>query len=181
MSGASISVVVIRDNKVCVGHLGDTKVILGRRSSRTRSISLYPLTTDHVPTVPEEKKRIYESGGEVRKLLNSDEEKIFVRGRFFPCLSTTRSMGDDVGKLIGVISRPEIVTYQTTRGSDVFIMIGTDSLFAQLEDSEILNVLNFADASEVSSSTETLVKKAKSGWIQANRNYNDITLALCYL
>lgn len=164
-----------------MGHLGNIKVMLGRRSKNKKSISLFPLTTDHVPAIPEEKKRIYENGGEVRRLNNSNEDKIFVRGRVFPCLLTSRSMGDDIGKLIGVISQPDIVTYEILPGLDVFIMIGTDSFYSYLEDNDILNIMNFASQAKVDESTEILVKKAKNAWIQAESCYDDITLAISYL
>ena len=181
MSGASICVVVIREGKIYIGHLGNTKVMLGRRSKNKKTISLFQLTTEHVPAIAEEKKRIYENGGEVRRLNNSNEDKIFVRGRVFPCLLTTRSMGDDIGKLIGVTSQPEIITYEIIPGLDVFVMIGTDSFYSYLEDNEILNIMNFATSAKVDESTEILVKKAKNSWLQAESCYEDITLAISYL
>lgn len=172
---------IIRDGKIHIGHLGDMKVMLGRRSKNKKSISLFPLTTDHVPAIPEEKKRIYENGGEVRRLNNGSDDKIFVRGRVFPCLSTSRSFGDDIGRLIGVNSIPDIITYGILPGLDVFVMMGTDSLFSYLEDNEILNVMNFASSSKVKESAEILVKKAKNSWLQAESYYDDVTLAMCYL
>lgn len=154
--------------------------MLGRRSKNKKSINLHPLTNDHVPAVAEEKKRIYEKGGEVRRTTTSMEEKIFVRGRVYPCLSTTRSLGDDIGRLVGVIHKPDILTYDIIPGSDVFLMMGTDSFFTFLEDNDILNVLNFATSSTVEESTEILLKKAKNCWMQAGGNYEDFTLSLCY-
>lgn len=180
MSGTSVTVAIVKDNKIYIAHLGNTKAMLGRRSQSKRSILLYPLTSDHVPSVGLEKKRIYESGGEVRKLSNSNDDKVCVRGRVFPGLSITRSLGDEVGKLIGVISKPDIVTYDLNPETDVFLLIGTDPFFSFLEDNEILNVLNFAGPSQVATSTEILARKAVHGWTEAGMNYGDITLALSY-
>jgi hypothetical protein len=50
----------------------------------------YQITTDHVATLPSEKKRIYSSGGEVRRLNNDYVDRIFVRGRIYPALPVSR-------------------------------------------------------------------------------------------
>ena len=166
---------------IYIGHLGDIKVMLGRRSKNKKSLSLHALTMDHVPQIAEEKKRIYEHGGEVRRLNKEDTDKIFVRGRVFPSLSTSRAFGDDIGRLIGVTSTPDIICYEIVQGLDVFVMVGTDSFYSFLEDNEILNIMNFAGSSKVKESTDILVKKAKNSWQQDRSYFDDITLGVCYL
>ena len=130
--------------------------------------------------MPEEKKRIYRYGGEVRKLKNDYCERIFVRGRVFPCLATSRTLGNDIANMIGVINEPDVFSVEIMQ-EDLFLMIGTDSVFSYLEDNEILNVMNYADNTKLRECTEMLLKKAKNAWIENDNNcFEDMTLACVY-
>ena len=40
--------------------------------------------------------------------------RVFVRGRPFPGLSMSRSIGDTIAALVGVISEPEVKIYSIT-------------------------------------------------------------------
>ena len=57
-------------------------------------------------------RRIYENGGEMRKLLGETKCRIFVKGKYFPGLINTRSLGDQIGKGIGILSTPHITTFK---------------------------------------------------------------------
>jgi len=75
-----------------------------------------------------EKFRIYRCGGEVRYFGEEKVERIFIKGRIYPATKTTRCVGNLAGKFIGIICDPEIVVYEINY-RDVFILIGTDSVF----------------------------------------------------
>lgn len=57
----------------------------------------------HTPIENSEKSRIFNSGGEVRKNAQG-EEYVYVRGRLYPQLHVTRSLGDVIAHVIGVSS-----------------------------------------------------------------------------
>ena len=57
-------------------------------------------------------RRIYENGGEIRKLIGENKRRIFVKGKSFPGLINTRSLGDQIGKGIGILSTPHIRTFK---------------------------------------------------------------------
>jgi Serine/threonine protein phosphatase len=137
------------------------------------------LTYDHAPDVPEEKRRIYTKGGEIRKWTDG-YERVFVKGRVFPCLSTTRSLGDEVGALVGISSEPEVTEYTLSEVVDKFILIGSAPVFTYLDDNEILNVLNYATPEKIRETGDILMKKAKNGWEQAENTYDDMTLICAY-
>lgn len=67
-------------------------------------------TLDHKPSVPCEKKRIEENGGEIRTLRYDDftVDRIFVKDCDYPGLCMSRSFGDECVKGCGVTSVPEI-------------------------------------------------------------------------
>lgn len=92
----------------------------------------------HTPEEEEEKARVFNSGGEVRKINN--EELIFVRGRLFPSLHVSRSIGDVIAHVIGVINEPFIKIYDVTV-FDTFLIITNNSVFWHLTEDEIINLL----------------------------------------
>jgi len=180
LSGTSATTVLIKDNRMYIAHVGDIKVMRGKKNKMKKSIVLEALTNDHVPSLPDEKKRIYHNGGEVRKLHDDCTERIFVRGRVFPCLSTSRSLGNDIGGMIGVISEPDIHCIEIT-SQDLFILVGSDPFFSYLDDNEILNVMNYASKSKLKEVTDLLIKRAKNAWVQSDNNcFDDMSLILLY-
>lgn len=64
-SGCTASVVFIRGNKIYIGHVGDSAIVLGEGETLYKSWKAHRLTHDHKPEDPTELKRIRESGGNV--------------------------------------------------------------------------------------------------------------------
>jgi serine/threonine protein phosphatase PrpC len=84
----------------------------------------------------QEVKRIYECGGEIRRLAGEDQSRIFVKGKYFPGLINTRSIGDQIGSSIGISSIPH--TSQTIFNDkfNYYLLLCTDGI------SNVLNVEN---------------------------------------
>ncbi len=61
-SGATCVVAVVQSNKVTVYNCGDSRAVLGRRT-QNGAITAHPLSNDHKPDKPEERKRILSCGG----------------------------------------------------------------------------------------------------------------------
>ena len=97
MSGCSVTVVVKRRNQLYVGSIGDTKAIIFR-NQMTGGIkgkaSYAQISIQHIPSDPVEKMRIYRNCGEIRKRQSDFSNKVFLRGRNYPGLHITRSIGD---------------------------------------------------------------------------------------
>ena len=73
-------------------------------------------------------RRIYEHGGEMRKLLGESKSRIFVKGKYFPGLINTRSLGDQIGKGIGILSLPHITTYKLNKGISYYLLMCSDGI-----------------------------------------------------
>jgi len=155
--------------------------MIGRKNKNKKGMTLEQLTYDHVPYSLEEKKRIYAKGGEVRVWDENGDERVFAKGRVYPCLATTRAIGDEIGSLIGIISEPEICTVEINPATDVFLLIGSSPVFTYLDDNEILNVMNYANVSKIRETVDILVKKAKNAWINNENTVDDLTLIITYL
>ncbi len=57
-------------------------------------------------------KKLSEDFGEESIESADDPPRVFKKGATFPGCAFTRSLGDAVGKTLGVCARPELLTYQ---------------------------------------------------------------------
>ncbi|GBO13703.1 Protein phosphatase 1D [Araneus ventricosus] len=62
-SGTTSSIAFIRRRKLYIGHVGDSKIVLGFQIPGSSEWRAFALTKDHKPETPEEKKRINSVGG----------------------------------------------------------------------------------------------------------------------
>jgi protein phosphatase 1K len=109
------------------------------------------LTIDHDPSVPEERKRIEESGGQI---IADSKESLRVNGR----LNMTRSIGDLDLKPFGVTAEPDINRRNLKHGKDKFLALLTDGICGSLTDSEIINCV--VDCEEPENAASRLVDQA---------------------
>lgn len=112
LSGTTITFAVIDNskNKLWVAHVGDSKSIICMSDKGKHKAK--EVTIDHKPTLPMEKKRIIQSGGEVRKLEGDIPHRVFVKGRAFPGLAMSRACGDLIANSVGVSCEPDIAEFE---------------------------------------------------------------------
>lgn len=77
-----VTLVVLRDKKIFVGHLGDNRCTVYRESRPNQKKEPQELAPIDSPLQDSEKSRIFTSGGEIRK--TGLEEYVYVRGRLYP-------------------------------------------------------------------------------------------------
>lgn len=111
--GSTAVVLLIIDNTIFSGNLGDSKAVLCRKEHKMTCI---PLTKTHTPVDFDERKRIEKSGGIVRD------------GRVMGVVEVSRSIGDGRFKHCGVISTPDIFKCQLT-DNDLFLLVACDGLW----------------------------------------------------
>ena len=73
-------------------------------------------------------RRVYEQGGEIRKLLGEVKSRIFARGKYFPGLINTRSLGDYIGKGIGILFKPHITKFKLNNSQKYFLLMCSDGI-----------------------------------------------------
>lgn len=114
LSGTTSTVVVIDKNKniIWTACCGDSRAILG--SCKNNKHKAIDLCNDHKPNLPKEKKRILNSGGDVKLLEGDIPHRVFVRGRPFPGLAMSRSLGDFIAQMVGVSCEPEVFSHKIT-------------------------------------------------------------------
>ena len=92
-----------------------------------------------------EVKRIYESGGEIRELAGEDKGRIFVKGKYYPAILTTRSIGDVIASQIGVVSTPHICRYKMDPKIDYYLLMCTDGISNAVKIEDIVTIIENHD------------------------------------
>lgn len=106
-SGTTASIVFIMNGKYYTGHVGDSRIVLGRKNESTGKWMSCSLTRDHKPESPREKRRIEAAGGQVMNKSGVDRvvwnrPKLGHKGPVrrstsfdqIPFLAVARSLGD---------------------------------------------------------------------------------------
>lgn len=77
-------------------------------------------------------------------ILNGDPKpRVYVRGRQYPGLSMTRSLGDLLAHHIGVTSEPSFkVINLSESNTERFFAIGTDGIWDNMTPTEVIDALN---------------------------------------
>ena len=86
-------------------------------------------------------RRIYEHGGEIRKLLGESKSRIFVKGKYFPGLINTRSLGDHIGKGIGILSKPHVTKHKLNKSQKYFLLMCSDGISNVCNISKLVNLV----------------------------------------
>lgn len=184
-SGATCVLAILNGNRLSVSNCGDSRAVLGRRNSNG-TISAFPLSTDHKPDQPEERKRILACGGHVgcrRVLVQGDGRTGPVSMPVGPCrvwyqnrgetlgLAMSRSIGDTVVHRCGVSSEPETFEH-IIDSTDEFLIIATDGVWDVLDNNLACQIVHTAmTSSSVSASSSLGAAAGVSSWpLEASNN-----------
>ena len=117
-----------------IAHVGDSRAIIGGGSD-WKSQRVVWASEDHKCDLPEEKKRIESKGGVVRK--DGIPFRVFIKGKNFPGLAMSRSLGDLVSQKVGVSHVPEVSKIEITSEHQVLI-ICSDGVWEFLDNKTVL-------------------------------------------
>ena len=119
-SGTTASVCLVRQGKLYVGHVGDSRIVLGLKVNGEYIAKT--LTCDHKPDVKIERDRIEAANGNIRKLPGDVTYRIYKQNGDGPGLSVTRAIGDRVAQTIGVTAEPEFTEVEITQDAEYLIV-----------------------------------------------------------
>lgn len=126
--GTTATVILCLNDTMYISNLGDSKAILCRYKEDAQQYVPVPLTTNHNPTVYEERIRIQKAGGHVKD------------GRVMGMLEISRSLGDGQYKNHGVTCLPDVRKCQLTE-NDRFVVIACDGLWKCFSPSECIQFI----------------------------------------
>eukprot|EP00927_Polykrikos_kofoidii_P053243 TRINITY_DN4754_c0_g2_i1.p1 TRINITY_DN4754_c0_g2~~TRINITY_DN4754_c0_g2_i1.p1 ORF type:complete len:528 (-),score=78.05 TRINITY_DN4754_c0_g2_i1:224-1708(-) len=123
-SGTTVSVIFYdhRRNVLHVGHVGDSRVVLGRilpGPADQHVVQAVDLTIDHKPDIPAERARIEKAGGRVVHD-GGWNYRVYAKGNRGPGLNMSRAMGDLTGHFgAGISAIPDVNSHPV--GNDLTV------------------------------------------------------------
>lgn len=134
---------------------------------------------------PNERNRIYAQRGEVKTgstMTGDKKPRVFVRGRTYPGLSTTRSLGDLLAHHIGVTSEPSVrVINLSYQQSEKFIAIATDGIWDNMSAEDLVEHINEHGMREMGAGSEYVCTKARDLCVGDKIPLDDMTVVISYL
>ena len=178
LSGCTGTLLTIRGAKLYVGHVGDSRAVLGRRLSPDRIISV-DLTVDHKPETEGERQRIENSGGEVKRMEGDVPSRVFKKGKSFPGIAMSRAIGDLIAQTVGVSHIPDVMELDLTP-ADEFLLVCSDGVWEFISSQAAIEEV--AKHSDPKSAAEALAKCAWDEWVKnENDVVDDITVIVVFL
>ena len=190
-SGTTCVLVFKIGQKIICSNVGDSRAILVKnKKSLNNNDKVYEfieLSHDHKPENKEERERIEKSGGEVAQeyLIGKEEPtgpfRVWCKGYDYPGIAISRSLGDKIAELIGVISEPDILNFDLDDNCK-YIIMGSDGLFDYLTNNDIMNIANpFLINYNPEKACHEIVDKAANIFKEKEGRIDDITINIIIL
>jgi len=180
LSGTTATTIMYKDNCLHVAHVGDSRAVAAIPSGNPdQPFTAIDLTKDHKPCDPEEKKRIEESGGQVKRLEGDIPYRIFLKGKLFPGLAMSRSIGDLKAVQCGVTCMPDVKTFKIDKHE--FFMLCSDGVWEFISSQEAIDMVGKFGRDQVQQAAEKLAQSAWQCWIREEGTVvDDITVVIGY-
>ncbi|CAD8178127.1 unnamed protein product [Paramecium octaurelia] len=183
LSGSTTVSLLITKDIIYSANVGDSRAIMGRFDDGWKVV---PLSRDHKPDDPEEKKKILEAGGRVEQQKDLYGNpigpfRVWLSYIQAPGLAMTRSLGDKVGAQAGVTAEPEIKQYTIT-GQDHFIVVASDGVWEYLSNEEVMSiVIPYLEKDNPEQAAERIIIEATQAWRRNSLARDDITCIVIFL
>ena len=167
------------NNKIISTNLGNTKSILITDDKKIKELNIM-----HTPCIKEERLRIEKNGGIIDRIdwLKVGPLRIWYKGKKYPGLTITRSLGDFEASSLGVISIPDIKEYDIDEEKIKILVIGTNSIWEFLTNDKIMDITwQFYGNEDAQGATEKILETADKMWkIKNENNIPDLTLGVFF-
>ena len=187
ISGSTLDVVFILQDKLICANVGDSRCVLGIDSGNDNIKDKYTyieLSKDHHPDDPKEQERIVRKGGTIKqrydKLLKKyiGPKRVYVKNMDVPGLAMTRSVGDEIGRGVGIISEPDIKEYTLT-GNEKFVVLASDGIWEFISSKEVVEVVGrYYDEKDIKGAVDGLIEMACQRWKKKDNYVDDITVII---
>ena len=184
-SGTTCVLVIQIGKKIICANVGDSRAILVYNNKKDSKNSIFNLSHDFKPDLPDEKKRIYKMGGTVDQMLDMNGMKagpprVWGVGKNYPGLAMSRSLGDFKGKKYGIISLPEIIEVDLDENVK-YIVICSDGVWEFLSNENVMEIgNNFYEKNDVNGYTKKLAEISEKMWEQKDVMVDDITAVVVF-
>lgn len=181
LSGTTATMAMLRGGYIYLAHVGDSRAVLAKRPDGEAKFQSEDLTEDHRPALEAEKERIRQKGGEVRLLKGDATERVFMKGKHYPGLTLSRSIGDKHGMTAGVTCKPSFSKCKIEEDWQ-FVLLCSDGVWEFVSSQEAVEIVGETQPDDAQGAAEKLAKEAWARWIKEEGNVvDDITVILAWL
>ena len=179
-SGTSCIILIQIGERIICANVGDSRAFMVKSYDRIISLSI-----DQRPELPEESNRILKNGGEIIQLEENDGQlgpfRIWEKGKKYPGISISRSIGDSVATKLGVISTPIIIEKFLDKETE-FIVIASKGILEVLSNKNILDlVMLFYLKNDPKGACQLIFYEAYKFWSMEEMIVDDLTIIVIFL
>ena len=190
-SGSTCCLVIHIGTHIICANSGDSRALVvfdhpGNMNKTNFNLwNVTPLSVDFKPEMPEERERILMSGGVVEQMKDELGEgcgpyRVWIKGKDYPGLAMSRSIGDLKGKEVGVIPNPGILEYDLN-SSTRFVIACSDGVFEFMNNQTVMELgKKFFRQNDASAFCHELVRQALIEWETNDNIVDDITAVVAF-
>ena len=179
-SGSTAVLAAVRDRKIHVCNVGDSRIIVARDIGG--KLTAIDVSNDHKPDLEAEKARIEACGGRVFAVEYEDgvsgPPRVWLGHMDIPGLAMSRSIGDSVAHSAGVISEPEQFVFDLL-DNDKMIIVASDGLWEFMTSQQVVDFIH--RVSEPKKAVDMLAAEASARWMKEEQVIDDTTIIVAYL
>ena len=184
-SGSTCLLLFLFNDEIICSNIGDSMCVLFNCSNEDRW-TYEIISKIHKPDIPSEKKRILEEGGVVHPFYDEfgiydGPNRVYVKGKTYPGLSLTRSIGDLEAEKIGVISEPDII-FKKKDSTCKYLVLGSDGLWDVIKPYDVRRIVNpYFFRNDPDGACNALMKIASKNWNKEGCDRDDITIIVVFI
>jgi serine/threonine protein phosphatase PrpC len=179
-SGSTCILLFIINNCIIISNTGDSRAIIVSQSFKGNAF-VTQMSVDHKPNLPKEKERIIKEKGEVFREEQDEPYRVWCKGKDYPGIAMSRSLGDAVAKTIGVCYEPEIMLRNIHR-DNMYIIVASDGLWDVLSNQQVEEIVTpFYHKNDCEGACEELLNVTKKKYENEFENgRDDITIIIYF-
>ena len=187
-SGTTCNIIIHIGNHLICANVGDSRSLVVFDEQNDKDLNFLraiPLSIDHKPELPEENSRILYSGGVVQQSKNEfgvfmGPYRVYAPGKDYPGIAMSRSIGDLIGKKLGITSEPGITEYFIGNNTK-FCVLCSDGVWDFLSNDQVKDVgKQFYLNSNASEFCQELVSRSLIEWQTHDVFVDDITAVAAF-
>ena len=175
-SGSTVVLSHISNEKIVCANCGDSRAIL-----ITINNNIIKMSRDHKPNLPDEKKRIINSGGRVDKIYGMGPYRVWSKDGDYPGLAMSRSIGDTLAHKVGVSGVPEIMEFNINNVKPLAIVIASDGVWEFMSNEKVkMIVMKYKYSQDAIGCSKEIVETARRMWKGTSFAIDDITCVVIF-
>ena len=184
-SGTTCLLLFIINKTLICSNIGDSMCVLFNCSDEDRW-TYEIISVIHKPDIQSEKERIIINGGVIHPYYNEygiteGPNRVYAKGKTYPGLSLTRTIGDLEGEKIGIISEPDIIIKKID-STCKYLVMGSDGLWDVIKPYDVRRIVTpFFIKNDPNGACQALLKTASKKWDKDECDRDDITIIIIFI